>query len=170
MSWTHPQDLIVADSAIYVQSDFGIHDEARAEPGDILVVYEVCDDGEYIVAKLSDSKCVKYGEGLDSEKKFKCGRGALAPITEKNSRVHTTVGIYNTDTYWKTNGVLSFRLKDHIEYNLKLRGGRALVVDGAVVFDGYLNQERLDHLLVERIEQGKPLGEFRHHRDTAPYQ
>ena len=54
--------------------------------------------------------------------------------------IHTTVGVYNDKTY-KVNGVKSEHLAEHIKYNLDLRPGRALVVDGQCLNGGYIGEE-----------------------------
>ena len=54
---------------------------------------------------------------------------------------HHTVGVYNIDEY-KENCVPSFELEQHVKYNISMRPGRALFVDGKCVHQGYLNEER----------------------------
>jgi len=59
-------------------------------------------------------------------------------------KVHTTVGVYNNDSF-VVNGVLETYLKDHVEYNLKYRPGRAFFVDGKCLNEGYLSKERIEN-------------------------
>lgn len=56
--------------------------------------------------------------------------------------IHLTVGVYKNGDY-KTNGVDTKDLENHIEYNKTLRFGRALFVDGECVNAGYLNVEEV---------------------------
>jgi len=58
--------------------------------------------------------------------------------------IHTTIGVYRNGDY-KVNGVDSEWLESHIEYNKENRWGRALLVDGKVVYLGdYKESERED--------------------------
>jgi hypothetical protein len=54
---------------------------------------------------------------------------------------HHTVGVYNNDEY-KENCVPSGELEQHVQYNIDMRPGRALFVDGKCVHRGYLSEER----------------------------
>lgn len=77
--------------------------------------------------------------------------------------IHTTIGIYNNGDY-KTNGVLPEDLQAHIDYNIENRWGRALVVDGKIVYCGYLNEEGINEILDKNN-----LRELKHNKCTAPY-
>ena len=76
--------------------------------------------------------------------------------------IHTTIGIYRDGSY-KTNGVDSEHLQQHIEYNKTYRFGRALVVDGEIVYYGYFNNAK-DELksILANIN-------VKHDKCTAPY-
>lgn len=50
--------------------------------------------------------------------------------------IHTTIGVYSDGSY-KVKGVKSEDLASHIEYNKNFRFGRALIIDGEVVYNGY---------------------------------
>jgi hypothetical protein len=77
--------------------------------------------------------------------------------------IHTTVGVYsNLNAPFKSNGVKSERLDDHIKYNTDHRFGRALFVDGVCVYKGYLSDEDIE-LVQEKVSK------IRHDVDTAPY-
>lgn len=87
-----------------------------------------------------------------------------AQIPVPPSGFHYTLGAYNTPGCFKSNGVDPAHLVDHIEYNLMMRPGRALFVDGKCLFVGYLGHERcLD------IEQ-QDIARRTATRCTAPYQ
>lgn len=77
------------------------------------------------------------------------------------SGVHHTRGVYNNDSF-KDNGVAPEHLRGYIKYNLTMRFGRALFVDGKCVHRGYLNEERC--LAVERALVGVSASKV-----TAPY-
>ncbi len=79
-------------------------------------------------------------------------------------KVHTTIGVYRDESF-KTNGVNSANLKNHIEYNENWRFGRALLVDGEIQYLGYFSREDL-----ERVIKEKKLNEIVVDKDTAPYQ
>lgn len=74
-------------------------------------------------------------------------------------RIHHTMGVYaNGDR--KHNGVAATDLEAHIDYNLKMRPGRALFVDGKCVHRGYLTEGQckqieheltVDPILMDRI-------------------
>jgi hypothetical protein len=49
--------------------------------------------------------------------------------------IHTTIGVYPNGDY-KTNGVSSENLAVHIWYNISMRPGRTLYVDGALIYKG----------------------------------
>lgn len=78
------------------------------------------------------------------------------------SKIHHTAGYYCDGSY-KTNGVKSEHLQDHIDYNLSMRPGRAFFVDGKCLNKGYLSDERC-----KEIE--KSLIGVTANKDTAPYQ
>lgn len=78
--------------------------------------------------------------------------------------IHHTMGVYaNGDR--KHNGVPSENLALHIAYNVRLRFGRALFVDGICIHTGYLSREEADAIETELAQ--KPI---RMDRDTQPYQ
>lgn len=58
---------------------------------------------------------------------------------------HTTVGVYSNLEY-KINGVEPDHLEGHVEYNKSMRFGRALLVDGKVVYRGYFAEEDIPML------------------------
>lgn len=76
--------------------------------------------------------------------------------------IHTTIGVYANGDY-KSNGVESKNLAGHIQYNIKLRPGRALFVDGLCIHKGYLSTEEC-----ERLEQ-ELCPTIVHLSDTAKY-
>ena len=57
-------------------------------------------------------------------------------------KIHHTRGVYANGEY-KDNAVSAEDLESHIEYNKTFRFGRALLVDGVVVYNGYLTDEQL---------------------------
>lgn len=57
---------------------------------------------------------------------------------------HLTLGIYPNGDY-KYNVVRDDDLKDHIEYNKRLRPGRMLYVDGVCVHEGLMPTEVTEH-------------------------
>jgi hypothetical protein len=57
-------------------------------------------------------------------------------------KLHSTVGVYPNGDF-KTNAVDPEHLKDHIEYNLSYRPGRAFFVDGECLNEGYLTSEEI---------------------------
>lgn len=77
--------------------------------------------------------------------------------------IHHTVGVYPNGSM-KTNGVDAKHLKDHIQYNLDYRPGRALFVDGVCVYEGNVSKETLAKA-AELIKTFKTPT-----RCTAPYQ
>lgn len=77
------------------------------------------------------------------------------------SKIHHTAGFYANGDH-KSNGVKSENLKDHIEYNVSWRPGRALFVDGKCVHQGYLSQDKCDE--IEKKLEGATMD-----KDTAPY-
>lgn len=79
-------------------------------------------------------------------------------------KIHHTMGVYNNGDR-KHNGVFPEHLKDHIEYNLTYRPGRAFFVDGKCLNTGYLGKERCDE-----IEKGLAAKPFPQTRCTMPYQ
>jgi len=52
-----------------------------------------------------------------------------------DAMIHTTIGLYPNGEY-KVNGVSKEDLEAHIEYNKTMRFGRALFVDGELVYKG----------------------------------
>lgn len=58
---------------------------------------------------------------------------------------HTSVGVYKNLDY-ESNCVCSNELEQHIEYNKTMRFGRALLIDGKVVYKGYFSEEDIPML------------------------
>ena len=79
------------------------------------------------------------------------------------SKIFTTIGIYPNGQF-KINGVLEENLQSHIEYNKKWRFGRALIVDGKIVYSGMMNKDKV----LEIINKNN-LNEIKVSKDTAPY-
>lgn len=75
--------------------------------------------------------------------------------------VITTIGIYPNGPS-QTNGVDKKDLAFHIWYNCAYRPGRALVVNGVVVHEGFVPQEKIDAEI-------KEYSELVYERSTAPY-
>jgi len=74
-------------------------------------------------------------------------------------KIHHTRGVYPNGSF-KDNGVRSEDLEAHIEYNKNWRFGRALFVDGVLVYNGFVAEEILNkHVGVVRKYQ----------TDTIPY-
>lgn len=86
------------------------------------------------------------------------------PKVSPDAIIHTTIGIYPNGSH-KVNGVAEEHLKDHIDYNLGNRPGRALMVDGVVVYSGGCNPEELERYIAKN-----KLTELRITRCTVPYQ
>lgn len=75
--------------------------------------------------------------------------------------IHTTIGVYPNGSY-KSNGVPSENLAEHIAYNIKNRFGRALYLDSILIYDG-INCE-------SAIEDSEGIYKnIKHDKDTAPY-
>jgi hypothetical protein len=75
--------------------------------------------------------------------------------------IHTTIGLYPNGKY-KVNGVKSENLAQHINYNINMRPGRALLVDTFVIHKGIGCRDILNEKIKELIEIKKT-------EDTAPY-
>lgn len=75
--------------------------------------------------------------------------------------IHTSIGVYANGTF-KTNGVSSENIVQHIGYNQQARPGRALFVDGVCLNKGYLSYEEVEEWL-------KRCKDIKHFKDTAPY-
>lgn len=78
-------------------------------------------------------------------------------------QIHLTIGVYLNGSF-KWNGVSSEYLTDHVEYNKKMRFGRALIVDWEIVHLGYLTED----VLKEFIQKHKATWQMPK-IDTAPY-
>jgi hypothetical protein len=76
--------------------------------------------------------------------------------------IHQTFGFYASGS-WKRNGVASEDLLSHIEYNLKMRPGRAFFVDGECLNMGYLDEVEIAKAQ-EIIKAQQPINHC-----TAPY-
>jgi hypothetical protein len=77
-------------------------------------------------------------------------------------KIHHTVGVYPSGDM-KHNGVSESHLFEHIQYNMKWRPGRALVVDGVCVYKGAVSDDVLNGA-IKTIKSMKPID-----RDTQPY-
>ena len=75
--------------------------------------------------------------------------------------IHTAIGIYPNGDY-KVNGVPSENLAAHINYNIRSRFGRALILDGKVIYEGMGCEDAIKKLesVVKTIRADK---------DTQPY-
>jgi len=67
----------------------------------------------------------------------------LGKIPKK--QIYSTIGVYNNGSK-KFNGVAHEDLKTHIAYNLILRFGRALFLEGICLYSGYLDSNRITQL------------------------
>jgi hypothetical protein len=83
------------------------------------------------------------------------------------SNLHKTYGVY-PDGSWKRNAVECVDLAIHIEYNTTFRFGRALIVDGVVVYKGFVMQEKLDHFIKVTLPDIDSC--WHPTSNTAPYQ
>jgi hypothetical protein len=75
--------------------------------------------------------------------------------------IHTTIGLYPSGEY-KVNGVKSENLGEHIAYNMNKRWGRALFLDGEMIYKGNVKGNMLVDFKDKAIR-------FRSDKDTAPY-
>ena len=75
--------------------------------------------------------------------------------------IHTTVGVYK-DGSMKSNGVKSEDLANHLSYNLTMRRGRALFLDGFCIHQGNLSNDELEDAKTKLPEAET--------QDTRPYQ
>jgi len=76
--------------------------------------------------------------------------------------IHHTRGLYPSGDY-KDNGVCSENIASHIWYNLTMRPGRALIVDGYLIDRGIrVSRELLDKHLAETKDKKAV-------KDTRPY-
>lgn len=95
-------------------------------------------------------------------------QNAHQPVSQQGKPMRddiiTTVGIYLNGDF-KLNGVAPENLESHINYNVNLRPGRALVVDGKIEHNGYLDEEKIVKIMTENN-----LYEKKFNRCTAPYQ
>ena len=90
--------------------------------------------------------------------------------------IHTTVGVYPNGQY-KTNGVESEDLAQHIWYNMTFRPGRTLFVDGVLLYRGIGFSDELKQQWCGGVEgrfDVEPKGKINeikpHTKCTAPYQ
>lgn len=77
--------------------------------------------------------------------------------------IHVTVGVYpNISVKFKSNGVMSERLAEHIKYNMDFRPGRAFFLDGVCIHQGGVSDEDMEDVqrIVDCISKDK---------DTTPY-
>lgn len=93
------------------------------------------------------------------------GMDDLLFVIKGKSPIITSVGIYASGDY-KTNGVISEHLPVHIRYNVNYRFGRALMVNGYVIYPGLYSNNLSP--LNERINKRK-LNELKIEKDTQPY-
>ncbi len=76
--------------------------------------------------------------------------------------IHHSRGVYPSGDF-VDNGIASEHLAAHIAYNLLMRPGRALIVDGFCISQGLsVSQELVDKHLVE-------CQHIKKEKDTAPY-
>jgi hypothetical protein len=77
--------------------------------------------------------------------------------------LHTTVGIYS-DGSFKLNCVPSKDIVAHIQYNLKMRFGRALILDSFPIYRGYFSlpelNSRLKDIEIINIKLDKPSKQY----------
>lgn len=78
-------------------------------------------------------------------------------------KIHTTIGLYPNGEK-KYNGVAHEDLATHIEYNKAWRWGRALIVDGELVYKGNVDQELIDQCISDF--KAKPIT---FNKPTIPY-
>jgi len=76
---------------------------------------------------------------------------AAIPNRPVPNKIHHTMGVYNCGDRTH-NGVHPDDLENHIEYNLRMRPGRAFFVDGQCLNQGYLDDDRIKAILEELKE------------------
>ena len=77
------------------------------------------------------------------------------------NRIYHTRGVY-ASLHHKDNGVKGVHLADHIKYNVVMRFGRALFIEGICFNQGYLSKEECE-------TQAKKLVGVKASKDTQPY-
>lgn len=82
----------------------------------------------------------------------------------ENEMIHTTIGIYNNGDY-KVNGVPDINIAEHIKYNIHYRFGRALIVDGLIIYPGYFKTFNNSRLL----DIVNKLSNIKQTKNTQPY-
>ena len=63
-------------------------------------------------------------------------------IPGESEKIYTTIGVYSNGDL-KINGVEVANFKKHVDYNLKMRPGRAFFVDGVCINKGCLDEEEV---------------------------
>jgi len=81
--------------------------------------------------------------------------------------LHKTYGVYLNGS-WKRNAVDPNDLPAHIQYNKDFRPGRALIVDGVVLHQGYFSEEAIELFVREQLP--KIDAGWTPTQSTAPYQ
>lgn len=121
-----------------------------------------------VIGSIREKTVAEQLNSLDPD--FKANVDAWVTKHAPTDRIHHCVGVYNSDgrgdfASRMHNGVATEHLRDHIEYNLVMRFGRALFIDGICVNEGYLGTERCDKIAEELKAAPKV-----YQRSTAPYQ
>lgn len=89
-----------------------------------------------------------------------------AALASAQTKMHRTYGLYpNGD--WKRNAVLPEHLAGHVQYNLDMRPGRALIVDGVIRHKGQVPADVLEDFM-EQLEQLD--AQWSPVKATTPYQ
>lgn len=79
------------------------------------------------------------------------------------SKIHHVRGVFNNNEF-VDNGVAADKLHDYIQFNLVMRPGRAIFVDGICMYEGYLSKEQCDLMSQCLLEHPMPMD-----YDTTPY-
>lgn len=83
-----------------------------------------------------------------------------------SNKIYSTVGVYGNGEC-KVNGVKIENIPDHIKYNINMRPGRALFVNGICIHHGFL---RVDEVLKWQNKIMEDKETFWRDKDTQPYE
>lgn len=124
--------------APYDDEDF-VEIAAILKDGELLKSHPLYSVGSAVAAGGLDSTVVLLSP---PDQAIEARRGDTPRVRAK---IHTTIGIYANGER-VVNGCPSDELADHITYNIKMRPGRALFLDGYCIHRGYLNREDITPL------------------------
>lgn len=115
----------------------------------------------FVDCALFIDSCLVFLGKIEKEILSQFSNGISIP---NESKIYTTIGVYANGNQ-KSNGVVETHLPIHIAYNIRMRFGRALIINGICVYPGLGVSEESIQKYIDLYQKGNLV----HTKNTEPY-